>query len=121
MRFESICISSYDFTAEERYMAVIILEYLEDSSPKDIKKCIMDALDSRDGLKAFVKEAFVITKADSIRATHQEGISGEGERYKEIVEAYQQRLSPEIFAENATNEFLRFLSDCRKIAMSAKK
>lgn len=115
MAIDDICISEYDFSAEERYVSGIVLEYLGTSPSEKQRGRLNEAAGSREGLAVLLAEAFSHTKADRIKVVHPDGLSEKGKRYREIVDEYQERLRPEVFSKNATDEFFRFLVDCASI------
>lgn len=112
MTLGNICISDYDFSAEERYMARIILDYLGNHQGQVIKREIKDAISAREKLAKLLVSAFSYTSADNIRVEHPSDLSEEEKKYKEVVEAYQKKLYPDLFAKDCTEEFMRFLKDC---------
>jgi len=107
MELKDVRISDYDFSAEERYVAGIILEYMGSSPSEGQKNHLREAAGNREALAALLAEAFSHTKADRITVAHPED-----NKYRRIVDEYQKRLRPEIFSNNATEEFFRFLNDC---------
>lgn len=112
MELKDMCISDYDFSAEERYVAGIILEYMGSSPLEGQKDHLREAAGNREALAALLAEAFSYTKADRITVAHPEALSEQDNKYRRIVDEYQKRLRPEIFSNNATEEFFRFLNDC---------
>ena len=115
MAIDDICISEYDFSAEERYVAGIILEYLGGSTSEEQKNHLREAVGSKEGLADLLAEAFSHTKADRIAVVHPDELSEDKKRYREIVDEWQERLRPEVFSKNATDKFFRFLTDCVSI------